>query len=195
MFVQTKQLPQALQSTLKALGYHKKDISLQAKDSISPQIMGNQGQRGFFSTVNLETGETTKRLGSWGGSNVFCPTNQVDLDEQNYAIPVNVVCIKGTEGYPNVSASLYARPETLAPLLPQTPTITDKQAAILVAFRGLKSGPYRQEELARLDATSEDLNSLVGLGMLKRSSNGATAITIEGKNATQGKRSPSGLTY
>jgi hypothetical protein len=63
--------------------------------------------------------------------------------------------------------------------------VTEKEKSILRVFRGYKPGEYRKAELARLDTASEDLAALVGKGLLKRNSAGATQITTAGKNAAQ----------
>lgn len=61
--------------------------------------------------------------------------------------------------------------------------VTPRDKSILTAFRSLKAGPYRQEELARLKFTQEDRTRLAAKGLVKVSSNGATRITPEGRIA------------
>lgn len=193
MHIATKDLPANLQSFLKRLEYSKRDISLTAKEEISPHMSGSQGSRGYFATFDLATGESNVTEGSFGGANMFNPTNQVDLNDKQYAIPPNTIVVKGTTGYLK-TASLYAHPSTVnQTMLPQGEVITEKDASILCSYRGLKSGPYRQDALKAIGCTDTDIDSLVTRRLLKRNSAGSVAITIEGKNATSGHRGPSGL--
>jgi hypothetical protein len=83
-------------------------------------------------------------------------------------------------------------PSNFAPLLtaaPAAPALTMRDVAILNAYATLKSGPYRREALARAEATDGAIASLVQQGLLKRASNGATAITVEGRAALAAARS------
>ena len=84
-------------------------------------------------------------------------------------------------------------------MLPQTKSITDRQAQILSVFKMFKSS-YRKEALydgweakrkfigGKVDSTEVD--ALVESGHLKRNKNGATAITTKGKNSANESYKP-----
>ena len=192
MFILTRQLPLSLQNLLARFSYGKRDIGLEATETVSPQLGGAAGRRGFVAILNLESGESQAFEGSWGGQNAFT-VNRVDSDETLYRIPPNVVVVKGYTGYPYSTATLYAAPGTVAPLLPSGVKMSDREVAILSAYRGLRSGPYRQEALALYG--EDEIKALVTRGLLKESRNGARQITTEGKNALTGQKGPSGLPY
>lgn len=184
--IAVNQLPRTLQSALSALGYGRKDISVDAAESVSPFGAGGNGYREFFVAVNLATGQREERWGSWGGANPFNPTNRVDNATAEYAIPANVAVIKGSIGGGRpVSARIYVRPDAMAPMLPAAPELTATETGALYCYRALKSGQYRQDELRRYGADAATIDGLVSRGLLKRASNGATQITTEGKNALQ----------
>jgi len=201
VYVQVKTLPQALQNALKAHGYGRADIAVDAAETFTAFVAGGQGQKGFCTLVNLATGETETHWGSWGGSNMFSPGNAVDNDQRDSALPPNFAVIKGSEGN-STYATITVNPSSLAPLLPVAAEgISDTDKKILVCYKSLKSGQYRNEALLKVfsDAPSwkpadpkhsaalaSALDSLVSRGLLKRSSNGATQITTEGKNAIVG---------
>jgi len=192
-YLPTADLPQPVQNALRGLGYRKPDIQVVAKDTISPMEAGEKGRRGFFCAVELRTGEAKTKWGSWGGANIFNANNAVDLDDELYPIPRGVMVLKGSDG-DKVFAVLYVRPEDFAPLLPPPPeALTEDEQAVLYAFACLKSGPYRQEFLARVDlvhwrltgrngGSEAHIESLAQRGYLKRAANGATQITTRGKN-------------
>ena len=88
-------------------------------------------------------------------------------------------------GFPRTIATINVNPANMVKFLPEPCSITERQKSILRAFRGLTSAG-RRDEWARdpVNApTVEELNELVKLKLLSRSSNGATKITVEGKNA------------
>lgn len=81
---------------------------------------------------------------------------------------------------------LYLHAENFAPMLPASPPdCSDRERAILGIMRSIKAGPYRREELSRAKVTQEEIDALVGRGFLKRASNGATSLTVEGRQASR----------
>lgn len=204
VYVAVKSLPEVLQTPLRVLGYKKADISVQSAEKFSPFSGGNQGRRSFCVLVNLATGDYKVESGSWGGSNMFSPNNLVDNCTDDSALPPNFAVIKGSEGE-IVYANIYVNPASFAPLLPPAATgISDTDKRILACYRSLKSGHYRQEALINVfnphdrftsafyaathnkelaEKLAAAIDSLVARKLLKRSSNGATQITTEGKNA------------
>lgn len=80
---------------------------------------------------------------------------------------------------------MVMHPDNIPKALPENtsaPTSVDERdLRILATYRCLKSGPYRQEGLEALKYTDQDKARLSGLGYIKVSSNGATAITAEGR--------------
>ncbi len=182
MHIEITKLPSHIQRALKEVGYHRKDIGVSASDTYTMNVGGGQGVQGFIMCVDMGTGFYEIKWGSWGGANMFNPTNQVDLDSNSRPLPPNFAVIKGTKSDTVKYASIQVNPATLAPLLPAKADITDKEARILAVFRSIKGG-YRKEYLERLKATESEIISLADKGFLKRSKNGATQITTDGRNA------------
>lgn len=182
MRIETKALPERVKDLLRSLGYGRRDIELTAATETSVQDMGGDGCRGFFAWVNLETGERHVSHGSWGGPNMFNPRNQVDMDPGKYQIPPNVIVARGWTGG-KAFASLYCHPASLAPMLPAAPDASERDKAILAIFRGIKSGPYRAEYLARANVQGAEIDALVSRGLLSRNAAGSVQITTDGKNA------------
>lgn len=187
MFVKIKEFPQSIQLALKGLNYNRADIKVEAATEVSPFIGGGKGMRGFYLILNLETGEKKLMQGSWGGSNMFNPDNQVDNDHGKYKIPPGVIVIQGTQGYRGTMASLYIHPDNVVKFLPEKKAELDpRDRWILYTFDGLTSAGRRKEWERNNDWPGEDdLNRLASEGFLKRSKNGATRITTEGKNVLE----------
>lgn len=182
MFVETKSLPEALKSALKKVDYHKPDIDVEVAEEESPLSAGGDGYKGFCIVVNLSSGESVVKWGSWGGANMFNPGNQVDLDQKYYRIPPDGAiiggCIGGREG---TWATITISPANANPtLLPAPCEITKKEKAILEVMGYVSS--YRKQELARIEATTEEIESLVARGFIAKKGNGL-GLTIKGKNA------------
>ena len=182
MHTKVSNLPQSVRSALSSFGYARADIAVTASETFSFRSGGSQGRRSFVCVVNLETGDRQTVMGSWGGANMFNPSNAVDLDGTERPILPNMAVIHGSEGE-SVYASIEVAPATLAPMLPAAPAIDDRDMRILACYRSLKSGNYRTEALARLKCTDLDLDRLAAMGLLKRNKAGATQITTDGKNA------------
>jgi hypothetical protein len=86
---------------------------------------------------------------------------------------------------------VYLNAANMAPLLTKGAEhsgVSERDRRILVAYRSLKSGPYRQEALTALKVTPEDVTRLCRLGFLKQAKNGATGITNEGRALTANDR-------
>lgn len=181
LYASVGDLPEALQSALRQVSYHKKDIGLSSAEKISIRDCGGDGRRGFVILVNLTTNEQEIHWGSWGGSNMFNPSNSVDLDDNEYVIPKDGAVIRGSISGGPTYATITLHPDNLVKLLPSKVELSEKERGILNAYGSLKSGPYRKEELHRLRATDADVDALVGKGLLKRTKVGVS-ITTEGKN-------------
>jgi hypothetical protein len=181
MHVTVKSLPPIVRRALESVGYAHTDIAIEARERVWLADAGSAGQRAFAVILDLATGQALRLNGSWGGPNMFRDT-VVDSDDRERVLTPGLMVIKGSEGN-RTYATIYVHPENMAPLLPSSPTIDDRDARVLACYRGLKSGPYRKEALARLNCTDADIARLVAAGLLKQSSNGATQITTAGKNA------------
>lgn len=182
MHVIIKELPESLQSVLRTVGYRKKDISVVVKEKESLHVSGGAGLKGFAIVVDLATGEKKRFDGSWGGANMFSPTNAVDLNDEKYTLPHNCAVVKGHIGS-YTYATLTVAPSNAAPWLSSGDgLVTEKERAILYAYGSLKSGPYRRDELARIKATESEIESLVSRGLLKKDGRGIQISTL-GKNS------------
>jgi hypothetical protein len=206
--VKVKELPEVLRSALVSVGYHGADVAIKASERYSMSTGGSgNGRRAFVCAVNLATGERIMRQGSWGGPNPFNPTNAVDLDDTVRDLPPNFAVIHGSEGE-QVYASVDVNPATLAPLLPEAPTLTESERAILCAYAGLTSAgrkrqiedwcsnaaragdpdyvnawARRQAEATCKQAIETLIAGLVSRGFLARNKAGAVSVTTAGKNA------------
>jgi hypothetical protein len=182
MYVTITELPDTITSALKSVGYGRKDINVEPRETVSVQDMGSSGRRGFVVLVDIATGRTELHQGSWGGANMFNPANAVDLDGAERQIIPGMAVIKGSEG-DTVYATLYLHPDNLVKMLPAKPEVTKREAGILYVFCAYKSSS-RKEELARKGVTPAELASLVTRGFLSVNKVGTT-ITTTGKNAAK----------
>src|SRR5258708_7518672 len=126
MYVSLKDLPDTIVSALSSVGYHSKDINVEAQETVSMFDSGGAGRRGFVVLVDIATGRCERHLGSWGGSNMFNPRNAVDLDTQERAIIPGMAVIKGSEGE-RTYATLYLHPDNLVKMLPAKPEVSDRE--------------------------------------------------------------------
>ena len=180
MHVPVKELPPVVQAALKSVGYHRRDISVEARERISLANGGSDGCRAFGCLVDLSTGQFEVKYGSWGGPNMFCPRNQIDLDDRLQDLPVGAVYIDGSEGGGRPTyASLKAHPKNLAKLLPARVEVSLDEQKVINALR--YKGEYRKTQLAKTKA--EALESCVSKGLVKRSKAGALSLTTEGQNS------------
>jgi hypothetical protein len=185
MHIALSDLPEIVRSTLSSFGYRASDIELRAATSYSPRVSGGKGRRGFVACINVETRKVESREGSYGGSNMFSPQNQVDLDPNIYPIPPNCVVVSGSTGG-RTFASALAHPAMLPALLPgNDPELTDNDRAFLYILKGFKSS-YRKDEAWRAGVQwpdSDRLGTLASKGLIKVNKAGSVRLTTEGKNA------------
>jgi hypothetical protein len=176
MHVSIKELPSSLQSVLSQLGYHKKDISIEAKESVSVYDAGGAGRRGFYALVALD-GSLAPEIhhGSWGGANMFV-TTRVDSDDSMHKMLPGIAVITGSSGE-KTFAYIALHPDNIVALLPGKLEVTARQKEILSSIRGLKPS-YRPKY------PEAEIDELVKLGLLKRNKIGSISITTEGKNAS-----------
>jgi hypothetical protein len=165
MYTKLTDLPETIQSALSKLGYHKADIQIEVSESVSPFIGGGDGYRGFCVILDIITGQSDTKMGSWGGSNAFSPNNQVDADTESYKIPNNVAVIKGSHGTDRVFATIYLSPENVIKALPIKVELDQRLKWILYGYKGLTSSGRKNEYSRYKDTPSvEDLKKLVDLG-------------------------------
>ena len=125
LHVSIKDLPDSLQRALDRLGYHSKDITVDPATSYDLQVASGDGQKGFCTAVNLVTGQSETVTGSWGGANIFNPTNPVDLDNTQRDLPEGFAVIKGHTGS-SLFAYVLVHPANLQKLLPARVEVTDQ---------------------------------------------------------------------
>jgi hypothetical protein len=182
-FLPVATLPEVLRRALVDAEYGRKDIAVEASPTFSFQASFGEGFRAFAVAVNLETGDTKRLDGSWGGASIN-HTSQVDGDHADHVIPVNGAIILGQVGGGRpVSARIILNPENVAKLLPAVDgSVTDRDRDLLAIFGSIKSS-YRKEYLDRAKATPAEVDSLISRGLLSRNKAGSVAITTTGKNA------------
>ena len=81
---------------------------------------------------------------------------------------------------------VYIHPDNVTKMLPAKSAeemLVERDRRILVSYRSLKSGPYRQEALRAHNVTDGDIDRLVTGGYLTRNAKGAVAITNKGRSA------------
>jgi hypothetical protein len=187
MYVQVKTLPEALINVLNQIGYTRADIKVEVDNTISPATGSFDGGRAFFAIVDMGTGQSDIKEGSWGGSNIFCPNNQVDNDTNSYPIPSNFAVIKGHSGGSKpVYAYITVRSDMIVPWLnaggsglsPRLQWIVDTVCTYTSAGRKNEFNQY-----GRIAPREEEWLKLIELGLIKRTKAGAISITTEGKNA------------
>lgn len=190
MYVQVKDLPAPVQEALTAVSYGRKDITVQASTSVVLSSSSGDGMRAFVALVNLSTGKHTVTWGSWGGANMFNPTNAVDNDDRSYELPADGVAIRGTKGGNQpVYATLHVPASMVDRILPSAGvTLTEAEKDALYCHKAYKGGQYRRDELARRNVTAEVIDGLVERGLLSRNKAGAVQITTDGKNAIGDER-------
>jgi hypothetical protein len=187
IYIETKSLPDPIALTLRSLGFKRPTIAIYASEKAYIGDCGEQGRRGFAVLLNLETGETKHFQGSWGGSNMFSPTNAVDLDHNSHALPANGCVINGSEGYKGTRASVTVHPSRIAPLLPASTGdgITPRQALLLSVYAGLNSRGRREYfDRHGIDSTPTlaELEAMQARGWIKVSKAGAVSVTPAGRN-------------
>ena len=176
-----KDLPEILQSVLRGVGYHRADIALHVRESESVFCGGGAGQCAFAVLVNLATGETKHFSGSWGGSNMFSPDNQVDNDTTCYPMLPDLAVVLGSTGN-RTYAQITIGPGNVIKALPAPSDLADEEKRVLAVFRAYKPA-FRKSALGkRLDM----VESLLSRGYLTRNKAGATQLTTAGRAACEG---------
>jgi hypothetical protein len=186
VYVPTKELPQSVKDALKSVGYDRRDIGIVASETVSVGQGGGDGRRSFYAIVSLDgLVEPKVEYGSWGGANPF-EMKRVDHDQVNHPIHPGYAVIVGSEsGGTRVYATMHLHPSNLAPLLPAKAEISDRLRGILKDFVSLTSAGRKAEwEIYNTSSkpTSEELETLIGMDLLKKNKAGAVSITTKGKN-------------
>lgn len=185
MHIETRNLPQSIQEALKSVGYARKDIRVEARETISMACPASDGCRAFVILLDIDTGRKETKWGSWGGANIFNRDNAVDLDTETRPMPVGACVIQGSEGGNRpVYATVYLHPSRIALELGDgsNPELSKEEQAVIDAM-GYTSA-YRKPIL---DKYPKAVDSLVAKGLIKRNKAGACSITTEGKNARKSK--------
>lgn len=190
MHYELSQLHPAIVAFLKSeVFYRRKDIVVRAAEKESIACGGGDGYKGFAIIGNLDTGECKITWGSWGGANMFNPSNRVDMDTTLYTIPVNGFVITGHIGGGKPTyASMTVHPDNLPKQLTAGPVLTSEEDHVLNAIGGYKSGDCRKAALERIANCADVIASLAKRGLLKVTKAGAVSITTAGKNARSNKR-------
>ena len=200
-YVKVSELPASLQSALKSVKYGGKDVSVESAETWDAGYAGGQGQKGFCIAVNLHNGEKQITWGSWGGANMFNPTNAVDLDRTPKPMVEGLAIIHGAIGYPRTYAWISIHPDNAQKLLPETTDngLSRFERAALSLISGIKSsyraqewtrGGYKQPALpGKYSPDNPLILSLVEKGLLKMNKARAISVTTAGRNALLNTRS------
>lgn len=177
MYVKVNVLPDSIRSGLKSVNYGKVDIEVKISETVNLFDAGSSGRRGFVVLINLGTGESEIRYGSWGGGNMFVQ-NRIDSDDRDHKIGHNCAVIKGSEGYGATYGVLYLPPSNVMKCLESVETLEEGKMQVLLAYKSLTSAA-RKDVLRGKEAI---INELVESGYLSRNGRGVS-ITTKGKNA------------
>lgn len=179
--VNVKDLPPALQSALKKMGYRRRDVEVVGAAKVDMGYAGMKGRRGLSASVNLRTGQMSQAAGgSWGGPNPFQTKPMDDLEATVNVHPDGAI-IKGSEGYKGTWFTIYVHPDSLIKMLPGKADISERETHIL-AMMNFKSG-YKKELFQKNKVTREEIDKLAREGYVKVNKAGATSLTAKGKNA------------
>jgi hypothetical protein len=192
MYFPTKDLPDTLRAALRSVAFNRDSVEISPSETY---CVGNggaafTGNRSYTLAVNLSTGETQLTQGSWGGANPFVHA-QADHDDTQRPLPQGFAIVQGESGGRGSFARVYVHPSTFAPLLPTGEAIelSPDESLALAAVRSLNS-KGRADCFARKnwtkDRINETLNSLAAKGLVERNKAGATKITTEGRNRSEG---------
>lgn len=185
MYVKVALLPQLIQNQLKARGFNKHDICMEAKDNYTLNNSSGDGMRAYTDIIDLSGNQSVQtNTGSWGGANIFSPNNKVDLGNESYKITELLVVIKGHEGY-KPYATLYVHPTFAQAYNTGTQEVTSEEKEVLEIFAKYKAS-YRKEYLDRKKFnTSAVIEGLISKKMIKRNIAGSLSLTTEGRNAVR----------
>ena len=196
-------LPPGLAKAVLALAPKGRDIKIKAAERATPSCSSQT-----YHSANALVGDidnsasVTVRRGVWGGDNGFnkAPVDTAwdpVFDREAREVPVGGAILVGTIGrfcsvyvHPTTFAErwvkhdvardaiLEGRDEEASEMLSEATPLTDAECAILYVHLAYKSGEYRKRVVAKYTPA---LESCVTRGLIKRASNGACAITTEGK--------------
>lgn len=193
-YFSVKDLPEALQNALRAVGYSRKGILVEPQKTYcvaSPH--SGEGMRGFTVAVDLVTGETRATYGSWGGANYF-EQKQVDLDLAQRPLPYNGAVIHGGEGGGRpVYAMVYVHPDNLQKLLPagdQEPLTEREEQALEAIAHYITKGRHRKfddHDLGEYGPQNPLVQSLAAKGLVTITGK-AIQVTLEGRNRAMNLR-------
>lgn len=193
MYIEVKELPATIQSALKQVGYGAKDIKVEQTDTYSFFDSGHDGRRAFCYAVHILSGKMEGTRGSWGGANMFNPTNHVDLDQTARTLPPGFVVLKGSEGYDGTFCTLLTNQllRVAAPVEPLTKLEQD-YLSVFVSYVSsarkkylLEGDRYAKREPMTQAQISEVEQSLAAKGLVKINKAGSVTITTAGKNAAR----------
>ncbi len=182
--VPLKELPSSLRDALKRVNYHAQDVGVVAQDKVIPNPYAGEGQKGFVLVIDINTGKSRDLPGGWGGANYNDP-REIDFAGKAVSIPAGGAIIIGTEGHPRTMATIYVNPEMIAAMLPAGPEVSDRDKMILRSIRSYTSAG-RKEIFRDQKVKPEEVDALVGRGLLKKTKSGALSITTDGKNMAEG---------
>lgn len=198
-----KDLSPGLAKAVNAMNPKGRDVTITARDSAVPSTDSQIYHVANVIVADIDNPATvTVRRGVWGGNNGFNkPPADVAFDpvfdNTSRPVPVGGAIVVGTIGrYCNVYvhtqtfALRFTRHEVVRDALLEGRTaeaqaiqaneaeLTDAECAILYAHGALKSGEYRKRVVTAFSAA---LEACISRGLIKRSANGACAITTQGK--------------
>jgi hypothetical protein len=136
------------------------------------------GSRDYYVFVHLDTMKAIEVHSNH-------PFFEADRPRELKALPPRVLIVRHCYFCgKDMGLTIIGNESDFSKLIPENTgtDLTEKEKRILDIYRGIKSFA-RPDYLRKLGATSQEMDSLVEREYLKRSKNGATQITVKGKNA------------
>ena len=181
-YLEPSQVPKHLQTVH---GYRGRTFKARTAENVT--ITSNYwdgGSRSYWALVRLDTGAGAIAATDHPAFDARGITGSTYQIPAGYCVVEHVIfCGK------DLGLRFYVRPEDIAPLLPAPVTdLSGGELRILGYFAQWRSCPERKEALQDAGLTDDVRNRLAGAGYLKVARNGATRITIKGRNASSGVR-------
>jgi|TARA_Y100000310_G_scaffold335318_1_gene416993 hypothetical protein len=188
MHVKLSDLPAHVSAALKRAGHTRRDIELTPASTVDSPCAGD-GIRAVVAAIDLATGRSEVRAGSWGGTNPFEKRGADYM--RSMPVPQGAAVYLGYQGGRlSGFGRLAVNPADMSGLaLPGPVGLTDDERAALYVMRARKPA-YRAEWLAkatqrRVSYSADDptFAGLASKGLVKISKSKSMRITTDGKNA------------
>lgn len=158
-----------VKSQLRSLSFNGQ-VSVEFKDQVSNVGCSYDDRTRKDVYAYDDNGDCGGWSGSYGGSYASMYSNstpaQAAAGKVNVELPPNKAILEVHNYYKGRSARITINPTHKANMLPSGEKLSDRLVSVLAPFKRYKAS-YRKEYLASMDATTEELQTLVDKGFLK----------------------------